>query len=434
MVTKLFEADDCVWKYDIDARKRTATIVDHTGREVTINHLWFFDLELTHKITNGSMMFYDVVQWYLDNKETLREVDLDRFLCEIFFDTTNPSESLLSNWENFKVPRQRALSTRSQLLLVEFEQEPNRPKLVHTVIGFNYIAKLDYIVTDNHVSSESVPNDSKWGKVMNYSFKMNPTEYNFFRRTERDVLDCPMFGFELEISSKISEKEINYIVQHVEPKQEPFFIFKQDSSISGQYSYMLELVTVPCSYRYLKKAWKIFFTKLERLCQNKGLSLSDVVDCSAGLSNGIHIHVAKDSFYSDLHQRKFLTIFNQWDSRAVSFLTKISGRPTKYTENRFCPVDSAYNGYTLARRLRNRGTSSRSVCHSGNTATVEVRLFQGIFNLDHITRCLEFTEAMREYSDVCPFSSISRTFTEHFTEFVTKSSGFRNLKEFIKCA
>ena len=272
---------------------------------------------------------------------------------------------------------------------------------------------------------------TKWNKLRNYTFKMDSDEFNFFRHLKGECKSSVMFGMELEVSTALDIRELQAIVTEVRPKQEPFFIFKQDSSISGRYSNKVELVTVPCTPKYLKKAWKLFFEKVERLCEERGLELKDVFDVSPTLTNGIHIHVSKDTFLDKLHKRKFVAAWNSTSSSSVvRMLSVVSGR-SDYMNNAYCRPSYRYETPRVARLLLT-DTDGRATCHE-LPRTIEVRLFQGIVDIKHILRCIETTEAMYYMSSVMPISKF-HSYPDLFAEFVTKHPGYTNIKEFLECA
>jgi hypothetical protein len=295
---------------------------------------------------------------------------------------------------------------------------------------------FDFNIGGWHVTPRIVDpfHDEQWGVLKNYTFKMNPTSYKFFRHTEKEQPNRLMFGLELEMSTRIKPFELNYIVKEMEPKQEPFFCFKSDSSVGGEYRERYEIVTVPCSPKYLKENFRILFSKLELLVDNQSRPLSYYFDLSPTLSNGIHIHVSKDAFEGDTHKHRFSSLFNLYNKDAMEFLSKVSSR-SEYWNNRFCFISPKYKGYTTAFRLKNLSAHSEdrhSVCHSLNTETVEVRLFQGIVNLKHIHACIEFTEAMFNFSQFCSYKVFSQAFVKEFTNWLFQQQGYRNIKERTK--
>ena len=307
----------------------------------------------------------------------------------------------------------------------EEEEQPARFSLGY--VSFQGNVNLRYEVSPPRFES-TVP--TQWSRKWNYTKKMCEDEFNFYRTLKGEGADNVMFGMELEVSTSLSCEEIQEIVAEVRPKQEPFFIFKQDSSISGCYLNRVELVTVPCSPKYLKKAWKLFFNKVHKLCAAKGLEIEDVFDVSSNLSNGIHIHVSKSTFLNKLHKRKFIAAWNSPESNITNTIQRISGRPFNYTDNHYCSPSYRFDT-KLGRRLR-VDTKGRSTCHE-LSRTVEVRVFQGIVGIDHILRCIEATEAMYYMVLSLPISKFT-DYPELLEEFVHKNSGYNKLKEFFACA
>lgn len=322
---------------------------------------------------------------------------------------------------------------QSDLIVSSPEDSVRKLKLKPTQVQF----------TQEGSSSLELNCDSHWKGRQNYSFKMNRDTHNFFRHLDGEFYDpaypqagVPMFGLELELSTNLSCNELQYIVCEVEPKQEPFFIMKDDSSISGMYSNKVEIVTVPASPRYLKKAFSLFFKKLEDLCTARGKLLSDYIDLDTGLNNGIHIHVDRRSFHrnrSQTHIARFLSAFNLADDETAKLFSQLSRRPGDYRTGSYCSVDSSLKRYKTGYKLK-------EACHSGHrgttsmrqSSTVEVRLFQGIVDINHIRTCIEATQAMLEYTHMMPLSTLNRRFAQGFKDFVLKSGNYNNLRKELK--
>lgn len=285
---------------------------------------------------------------------------------------------------------------------------------------------------------DDVPSDHQ--SVKNYSYR---PEFKTMRH-HRDRPDEPLlFGMELEVSTRLSAKELQYIVTKVEPKQEYFFFFKSDSSISGSMRNKYEIVTHPMTPRRMKQEWKTLFKKLQDLCTRKDMCLSDVFDTSSNLTNGLHIHVNKQAFiqhtYRDKgHVNRFLTAFNQWNKGYLDFLQSISLRPEPIHQNRYCKVHPGFDGYKLARRISKgcRDSHDRHSMAHETDYTVEVRVFYGLVDLQHILSCIDIVRAMFEYSYNVPLSQFDKpSFVENFKEWVMKSNRFRHAKEvIIACA
>lgn len=275
--------------------------------------------------------------------------------------------------------------------------------------------------------------ESTWGNLRNYSFRMNEGIYGFFRPTKQERDGELYFGMELEVCTRLSTQEVQYIVTEVSPKQEPFFIMKDDGSINGRYANRMELVTVPATPKYLRKAWSTFFKKVERLASKAGKKVKDYFDVATDLNNGLHIHVNRSSFHNTMHQRKFIHILNMHDKQTTDFLQFVSGR-TNYLDIQYCCPSDRFKGRTVAYNLKHTAASDsgRGVTSLRSSPTVEVRLFQGIFSLEHVLKCIDFVHALHDYADMTPFSCLNWRFAPKFQEYVLKSNLYRHFRKELK--
>lgn len=243
------------------------------------------------------------------------------------------------------------------------------------------------------------------------------------------------FGLELEVSSRVTPEELQYIVTNVEPKQEPFFYFKHDGSILNTFGHTYEIVTFPCSPRFLKAEFRKLFSKLEKLTDGH---ISDYFDTNSRHTDGLHIHVSRDSFSSRIWRNKFVSVWNQWDKSNQKFLWKLSRRIHPLSENRFCRPHRNMVDKTVAYRLRegaiNTGYEDRYASSRETSNTVEVRVFQGKFELDHILYCVTLTKAIHEFTYSMPINSLGVRFKDDFIKWLNKNGKYRSLeKEITQC-
>lgn len=234
------------------------------------------------------------------------------------------------------------------------------------------------------------------------------------------------FGLEFEVVTHLNFKDIQRVVTDVEPVQEPFFYFKHDGSIEycdeeGEAS--VEIVTLPCTARFLRKNLRLFFSKLDKL------GLSDKVDTN--VTCGVHVHLSKEAFYSNFHRKKFVALWNQFESTSKSFIQKLGKR--SFTS--YCKNADAHNGFILSRRLKTDvfadGSNADKYSASRETSkTVEVRVFKGDFTLDHIIYCLDVTRAMFAYSDKMALSDLKgSSFKGNFLSWLRRHPNFNTLKK-----
>lgn len=423
-------------KYRLPPNTMEIPFTDHNGRTYVFDQFVLHN-PLAHKAFKFTTV-QSVIKWWVQNREALIHTfegagyvySLERFMCLLFdglpWGTLKYNDLVdIKGWftgrltsPSLRISNENGYQTLTSILLPTEETE----EILECEIrpGYNFYTQI----STHRVSSR----ETMWDKKYNYTFKMNEADFNWWRKVNGE--NNVMFGMELEVSTKLSCKEIQDIVREVEPKQEPFFIFKQDGSITGEFENKVELVTVPCTPRYLRKNWKIFFQKLNHLCNDKGMSIKEVFDTRGTLNNGLHIHVSKESFMDSSHFKKFLTSWNQWNKSVVSLFNNVSQRPTDYTKGGYCKICYNYEGKTLARRLKGLASDDRmSVAHNKTGKTVEVRLYQGVFDISHIMKCISFTEAMFEFCQNIGYTTFGMRFTTDLGGFVRKQRKYAALYE-----
>lgn len=423
-------------KYNIGRPLFEVSFVDSKGTEVVFDDLGLYNPNLQKKLKLTTIR--SALKWWIENRSVIINLfegtsyhyDL-RHVMEMYFGYIPWSSLRSGSYDDLKEYLTGLLLNPS--LKVSFRyasggnillDNPSSEEVPFVTVLWNSSAHMTLVGSED-------TRDTNWTTHWNYTFKMDEHAFNWWRSVKNE--DNAMFGLELEICTKLSRREIQAIVTEVEPKQEPFFIFKQDSSISGKYPNKLELVTVPCTPKYLRTHWKIFFKKLQSLCEAKGMTLDDVVDTNENLTNGLHIHVSKKHFINKGHFNKFLTAWNQWDKSATSLFNTVSSRPSHYLDNPYCRINYAYDGKTLARRLKGLQSDDRmSVAHNRTGSTVEVRVYQGIFNLAHIMKCISFTEAMFEFTQDIGYSSFDRRFFPSISKFILGNRKYASLYSLLE--
>ena len=396
----------------------------------TVEDLWSFISDCYLPAERYEESFGD---WLLDQFFAYMNVST----CDDGLTLNNPA---LIDWGTVITPQTVVQSGgSSDYLLVEEAEVPTGGSYSLLTRGTTF--RPTFHLSHNTVELDTCP---EWmQREMNWSFV--PEEL-LFLKTKRCLPNEPLFfGMELEASTKLSRQEIQYIVTKVEPEQEAFFFFKSDSSISGRYDVLTEIVTMPMTVRYAKRAWSLFFRKLEQLAAAKGKEVKDYFDVSTELTNGLHIHLSKAGFdageYSlESHKKRFVTAWNLWDRESQEFYQKISKRRELPRNSTYFHTHPRMDGYTLARRLsrgtgittRNDGEMRHSTCHE-TSKTVELRVFQGVFDLNHILACIDVTKATFDFARECPISKFNRHYTSKFKHWLSCQPGFKHAKEAVKC-
>lgn len=228
-------------------------------------------------------------------------------------------------------------------------------------------------------------------------------------------------GVELELTT-------NYTINNlIDATKEPFFIAKQDSSISGSKPNRMELVTVPGSFKYLKQQYALWFNNLEY----------DKFDCTTNTSNGMHVHVDRKAFDDDYHIRNFCWFIN--NPANTPFIVAMSDRGSLQAMQHYTPFLQFPNNSTRTTAFKKchrliEGHRGATNLKGGWAAakTVEVRIFKGIVsytaivkNLEFVESVFHFTQSLRSYREMSLSAYIDWLFK-------TPTNRFSILKKFIE--
>src|SRR5688572_21763506 len=215
-----------------------------------------------------------------------------------------------------------------------------------------------------------------------------------------------LYGIELELATNHHVRKI------IDSQQFPFFIAKQDSSISGHGDYYMECVTVPMDYRGQRKAWGKFFAEFwedektlpSGIKQHGGYQGFDL---TTNTSNGMHIHMTKAAF-TPAHLKRFTWMICKPEH--ASFITYLSERGTDLGVYATLPsFGSHYNTNKkrydhLMQLLPSRGAVS---VNTSSGRTIEVRLFKGIVSYASLLKNLEFCDALYYFTLEMPYSKLT---------------------------
>lgn len=282
---------------------------------------------------------------------------------------------------------------------------------------------------------------NSWSYVPNDLLFLSTPSEEALMKDDRNFSSMLFLGVELEVSTIFTVSELMAILTVVEPVQDPFFFVKEDASVAGRHNYCFELVTYPATPKYQRTQWRTFFKKIEELATMNNVQVDDMFDTSRGLNNGLHVHMSRSAFTNVSHQRKFLASWNLWDKTSQEFYQKIGKRDCLPAVSEYYHIHPDMDGRTLARRLSSTPAISRrhdserrhSICHP-TSETLELRIFQGIFNLDHVLASLEITLASFEYTRDLAISKLKRNYVQRFSDWVMKHKKYNLAKEAIQCA
>ena len=220
-------------------------------------------------------------------------------------------------------------------------------------------------------------------------------------------------GVELELATDYS------IEQLINASKELFFVAKQDSSITGRKPNKMELVTVPGSFKYIKKQYAHWFNNLDY----------QRFDCTNETNNGMHVHIDRRSFDDDYHIRNFCWFIN--NPANTPFIVAVSDRGSLSAMQTYCPIYNFPPQYTRTQSFKASHRlieNSRGATHlKGGWAggkTLEVRIFRGIVsyaaivkNLEFVESVFHFTQSLRSYREMTLSSYINWLFSQPANRF-----------------
>lgn len=227
-------------------------------------------------------------------------------------------------------------------------------------------------------------------------------------------------GVELELTTDYCINDL------IDACKEPFFIAKQDSSITGQKLNKMELVTVPGSFKYLKKQYAHWFNNLNY----------SKFDCTTETSNGMHVHVDRQAFDDDYHIRNFCWFIN--NPANTPFIVAMSDRGSLQAMQTYTPFFPFPHGYTRTQafktchRLIGRQRGATNLKGGWDHAkTIEVRIFRGIVSYAAIIKNLEFVESLYHFTQ--SLRSYRNMSLESYFKWLmeTPSNRYTVLKKFI---
>jgi hypothetical protein len=174
-------------------------------------------------------------------------------------------------------------------------------------------------------------------------------------------------------------------------------IFKRDGSVSAG----VEICTAPATLDLHKEAFKVFFEK------DSGLTVKE--NC------GLHVHVDRKGL-EKTQIPKILMFMN--DSNNNDLIERIAGRKA----NNYCHKKE----YNWTSAILTNHTDKYSRVNLAPPDTIEFRLFAATMDIKQFSRCLEFVQAVVDYTKSgeynCSIKDIVKA--ENFLSYLKKNQHF----------
>ena len=228
-------------------------------------------------------------------------------------------------------------------------------------------------------------------RIYNYSWK---EKLNFlFSKNEKPYGNI-FFGFENEISfgsTSRGEEEREFMVKEIYKDYGPDILtLKSDGSIGG---YGFEIVTQPMTLNFFKS---FDFSKVFHVGFKKNMNC------------GLHIHVNREAFISDIHLYKVITFINHKDNK--EFIRSVAGRgDVTYSKSFEKKISSSI------KESKHRNLERYLNVNLCNKSTVEFRLFNGCTTYFELKHRVEFTHALITF---CKDKSMDNIKKETFLSFL----------------
>lgn len=212
---------------------------------------------------------------------------------------------------------------------------------------------------------------NEFSELQSYSYKPTP---NFIGNQSQADADHPIhYGIEIEYAAphkhQVASLSYNYRSE---------LYLKSDSSIQGDSSYKVEIVSHPHSFKALMSP-SSFIHKLPKITVADG-----------GVANGLHIHISRTAFRSDKHFSLFYFLLSS-NRDLIEFIGK--RELTNYCRH-------APKGLVYTKANKPQPNYERKVMiNENNDNTIEIRFFNSTNDTHVIKSYIQFLDSMIKYSN-----------------------------------
>jgi len=250
-----------------------------------------------------------------------------------------------------------------------------------------------------------------------HSYNYRPS-YNFYNIGRENA---PYIGFELEVEGN-RNLAYKYMKKLKTLGIADYFYLKHDGSLADSGNGGFEIVSQPCTSRYLhKEVLHKFYRSIAWLQKNNFTSYKSG-NC------GLHFHVSRANF-TYLQTRLMILFF----SKCKSKLMKLSLRDA-YTMSRWARMPNV-RGQKYYIRNSVSGWTNRNKYSAINITqhTIEFRIFRGSLNSNRITALLQFIDALTSYTkSVSRLQFIKPNCWKLFVKWAKQTNRYPHLIKFLK--
>jgi hypothetical protein len=228
----------------------------------------------------------------------------------------------------------------------------------------------------------------------------------------RRFLKIPYMGFELEVECQGDRLDYRKGAEIMSDVDEVYL--KTDGSLN----YGFEIVTHPMTLGYAMNNGNLW-RSIEKL---QGYSFAGWETDTAGL----HVHVSRDGFASEVHQAKFVHFFH----RNEDFLSWLAGR----SGSRWASYEKEHLRNLRNKLRRTHGSERYMAVNLNNSGTLEVRIFRSSLRPERVQMALQLVDAVVNYTEKLSANQMvmgNAFHAEAFIQWVSEHSQYAILADYL---
>lgn len=262
---------------------------------------------------------------------------------------------------------------------------------------------INYSEDDNRYYCDSCFNECNHSDIIgSYHHRDIPITYKYLdSEISSDISsdDLLYFGVELEVKNIDNNISNNNMARLIRDKFTDLqLVFEEDGSVSNGF----EIISQPMTMAYIKE-YKNDFKDMLELLDSKGFA-SHNTDCC-----GLHIHFSRNYFKDneDKYLQKLGLFFEQNKTQLQVFGRRKTFNWCNWVSD-YCNINNKYKNVGIyIKDSMKRHPSHNIAINTGNTSTIEIRIFKGTLRYETYMASIELVDSLVRAIKNKPNSKIS---------------------------
>ena len=221
--------------------------------------------------------------------------------------------------------------------------------------------------------------------IKSYHNRDIPITYKYLESELKDGItknDLLYFGTETEVENKrnlISNNDMARKIRH--ELRDMQFVFETDGSLNNGF----EIISQPMTMAYIKEH-KEDLEKMFKMLSENGFASHDTSTC------GLHIHFSRNYFADneDKYLQKLTLFFETFKNELQAFSRRGNFRWCQFVSDASCGIDRRYlKSSVILKDFVKDHPSHNIAINTGNTNTIEIRIFKGTLKFETYMASLE---------------------------------------------